>query len=105
MIHREIGGGTTYSSDILFIELRTDDSNFDKVFDICHTSKATQRWWESLFDMTVGIAGHFDFEPVEVEIGEHTIVGTASIVERELRGCCISMGQLSIYHPEFILLP
>lgn len=34
--------------------------------------------------MAVGVAGHFDFVAGEVEVGEHTIVGIAGIIEREL---------------------
>ena len=36
--------------------------------------------------MAVGIAGHLDLEPSEVEVGEHAVAGVASIVERELDG-------------------
>jgi hypothetical protein len=44
--------------------------------------------------MAVGVAGHFDFVPGEVEIGEHAIVGVAGIIERELvdvSGLCSSL--------------
>lgn len=80
-----IGGGTvTNSSDVLFIELWTNDCYFDKVFDICHAGETTQGGRESFLDMAVCVAGHFDFVPSEVEVGEHAIVGATSIVEREL---------------------
>lgn len=34
--------------------------------------------------MAIGITGHFDLESVEIEVGEHAVVGTARIVEWEL---------------------
>lgn len=36
--------------------------------------------------MAVGVAGHFNFVPGEVEVGEHAIVGVAGIIKRELEG-------------------
>jgi len=77
-------GGETNSSNILFVELRADHSCFDEIFDICHSRESTQRWWEGLFYMTIGVTGHFDLESVEIEVGEHAVVGTACIVEWEL---------------------
>lgn len=34
--------------------------------------------------MTIGVTGHFHLESVEIEVGEHAVVGTACIVEWEL---------------------
>lgn len=74
----------TYRSDIFLIKLRSNNSCFDIVFDICHVWKPTQGRRQSLFDMSVGVFGHFDFQPGEVYVGEHAVRGIACIVKGKL---------------------
>lgn len=78
--------GNTYRPNVFFVELRPDDGNFDKVADVCHARESAQRWRKRLLDMPIGIAGHLNPQASEIEIGEHAIMGTASIVERKLDG-------------------
>lgn len=78
--------GNTYRPNIFFIELGPDDGNFDKVADVCHARKSTQRWRKRLFDMPIAIPGHLNPQASEIEICEHAIMGTAGSVERKLDG-------------------
>lgn len=53
--------------------------------------------------MAIRVAGHFDFKPVEVEIGKHAIMGTACIIEGKL--AAISKGsQLMPWRHEKVVL-
>jgi hypothetical protein len=75
-----------HRSNVFFVELRPDDCSFDKVANICHVRESTQRRRKRLFDMSIGVAGHLDPQASEIEICEHAIMGTASIVEGKLDG-------------------
>ena len=76
----------TYCTNIFLVELWSNDCCFDKIPDLGFSREAAQRRRQGLFDVPVTVASHFDLEPGEVYICEHT-VRAACIVERELSNC------------------
>lgn len=76
----------TYRPNVFLVKLRPDDCSFNKVADVCHAWKSTQRWRKRFLDMPIGVAGHLNPQASEIEVCEHAIMGAASIVEGELDG-------------------
>lgn len=77
---------STYCTDIFLVELWSNDCSFNKIPDLGFSREAAQRRRQGLFDVPVTVASHFDLEPGEVYICEHT-VRAACIVEWKLSNC------------------
>lgn len=65
---------STYGSQILLVELWTNDCCFHIVFDLCHAWKTTQRRRQGLLNVSICILGHLNLQPGKVQVGEHTVV-------------------------------
>ena len=73
-----------YRSNVFLVELWPNDRGFYEISDVGLARESAQRRRKCFFDMPIGVTGHLDLQSGEIEIGEHTIVGAARIVEGKL---------------------